>query len=199
MGRSSIAASLLKGSAAKRVSIAQLVAEQDVGLVQHTGTPSPIFTKSRPAIKTSATPSSTSLNNSRAPAGKVVRPGRKVLASGGRGVSPATGPRSAGVGVSGGSQGGMRSRSRLQIINRSAQRTPSGSRVPSNMVAKGSSFVSKPRGPNLDEIQEQKEMEWRKKEEKEEESKQRREDLMKKKADEQKNKREARIQRVQEA
>jgi len=197
--RSSIAASLLKVSAAKRVSIAELVAEQEVVLVKNTDTPSPILTKSRPAIKTSATPSSSSLNNSRAPAGKVVRPGRKVLASGGRGVSPATGPRSGGVGVSGGSQGGMRSRSRMQIINRSTQRTPSGSRAPSNMVAKGASFVSKPRGPNLDEIQEQKEMERRKKEEKEAEAKQRREDLIKKKADEQKNKNEARIQRVKEA
>jgi len=197
--RSSIAASLLKVSAAKRVSIAELVAEQEVVLVKNTDTPSPILTKSRPAIKTSATPSSSSLNNSRAPAGKVVRPGRKVLASGGRGVSPATGPRSNGVGLSGGSQGGMRSRSRMQIINRSTQRTPSRSRAPSNMVAKGASFVSKPRGPNLDEIQEQKEMERQKKEEKEAEAKQRREDLMKKKADEQKNKNEARIQRVQEA
>merc|ERR1712096_370228 len=138
-----------KVSAAERMGIAQLVAEQDVVLVQHTDTPSPILTKSRPAMKTSATPSSSSLNNSRAPAGKVVRPGRKVLASGGRG-------RSSGVGLSGGSQGGMRSRSRMQIINRSTQRTPSGSRAPSNMVAKGASFVSKPRGLNLDEIQEQK-------------------------------------------
>jgi len=59
---------------------------------------------------------------------------------------------------------------------------------------------SKPRGgAQLDEIQEQKEIEMKRKEEKEADAKQRREELLKKKADDQREKREARIKRVQDA
>jgi len=93
----------------------------------------------------------------------------------------------------------MRSRSRMDIINRAGQRTPSGARTPTTGGAK-SRDGSKPRGgAQLDEIQEQREMEMKKKEEKEAEAKHRREELLKKKADDQREKREARIKRVQDA
>eukprot|EP00092_Neocalanus_flemingeri_P041994 GFUD01045743.1.p1 GENE.GFUD01045743.1~~GFUD01045743.1.p1 ORF type:complete len:904 (+),score=258.44 GFUD01045743.1:115-2712(+) len=204
--RSSIAASLLKVSAAKRTSIAELLVSQEVVLIKPAtqsvlDTPSPILPKSGAVAKTSATPSSSSLNNSRAPAGKVVRPNRKVYASGGRGLSPAVGLRSAGVGVSGGSQGGVKSKSRMGIIQRSGQKSSTVARTPSNMVGRGgvASFITKPKGNTSDDIRQQKEMERVRKEEKEEEAKQRRDELIKKKADEQKDKREARIKRVQEA
>eukprot|EP00092_Neocalanus_flemingeri_P041094 GFUD01044752.1.p1 GENE.GFUD01044752.1~~GFUD01044752.1.p1 ORF type:complete len:921 (+),score=222.50 GFUD01044752.1:133-2895(+) len=205
--QSSIAASLMKVSAAKRTSIAELLVSQEVVLVKPaTGsvldTPSPILTKDKTSgLKTSATPSSSSMNNSRAPTGKVVRPNRKVYASGGRGISPAVGPRSAGVGVSGGSQGGVKSKSRMGIIQRSGQKSSTVARTPSNMVGRGgvTSFITKPKGNTSDDIRQQKEMELVRKEEKEEEAKKRRDELLKKKADDQKDKREARIKRVQEA
>eukprot|EP00092_Neocalanus_flemingeri_P028413 GFUD01030851.1.p1 GENE.GFUD01030851.1~~GFUD01030851.1.p1 ORF type:complete len:1023 (+),score=284.53 GFUD01030851.1:60-3128(+) len=204
--RSSIAASLLKVSAAKRTSIAELLVSQEVVLIKAAiesvlDTPSPILPKSGAVAKTSATPSSNSLNNSRAHAGRVVRPNRKVDASGGRGVSPAVGLRSAGVGVSGGSQGGMKSKSRMGIIQRSGQKTSTVARTPSNMVGRGgvASFIAKPKGNTLDDIRQQKEMERVRKEEKEEEAKQRKDELLKKKAEDQKDKREARIKRVHEA
>eukprot|EP00092_Neocalanus_flemingeri_P016899 GFUD01018278.1.p1 GENE.GFUD01018278.1~~GFUD01018278.1.p1 ORF type:complete len:922 (-),score=266.55 GFUD01018278.1:110-2758(-) len=206
--RSSIAASLLKVSAAKRTSIAELLVSQEVVLLKPAtqsvlDTPSPILSKSKSGAvaKTSATPSSSSLNNSRAPAGKVVRPNRKVFASGGRGISPAVGLRSGGVGVSGGSQGGVKSKSRMGIIQRSGQKSSTVARTPSNMVGRGgvTSFISKPKGNALDDVRQQKEMELVRKEEKEEEAKKRRDELLKKKADDQKGKREARIKRVQEA
>eukprot|EP00092_Neocalanus_flemingeri_P031247 GFUD01033940.1.p1 GENE.GFUD01033940.1~~GFUD01033940.1.p1 ORF type:complete len:1019 (-),score=263.31 GFUD01033940.1:103-3159(-) len=206
--RSSIAASLLKVSAAKRTSIAELLVSQEVVLLKPAtesvlDTPSPILPKSKSGAvaKTSATPSSSSLNNSRAPAGKVVRPNRKVYASGGRGISPAVGPMSGGVGVSGGSQGGVKSKSRMGIIQRSGQKSSTVARTPSNMVGRGgvTSFISKPKGNALDDVRQQKEIELVRKEEKEEEAKKRREELLKKKADDQKDKRETRIKRVQEA
>eukprot|EP00092_Neocalanus_flemingeri_P024242 GFUD01026291.1.p1 GENE.GFUD01026291.1~~GFUD01026291.1.p1 ORF type:complete len:926 (-),score=242.61 GFUD01026291.1:6-2783(-) len=206
--RSSIAASLLKVSAAKRTSIAELLVSQEVVLLKPATqsvleTPSPILSKSKSGAvaKSSATPSGSSLNNSRAPAGKVVRPNRKVYASGGRGFSPAVGLRSAGVGVSGGSQGGVKSKSRMGIIQRSGQKSSTVARTPSNMVGRGgvASFIIKPKGNTLDDFRQQKEMERVRIEEKEEEAKQRRDELLKKKADEQKDKREARIKRVQEA
>eukprot|EP00092_Neocalanus_flemingeri_P072444 GFUD01089184.1.p1 GENE.GFUD01089184.1~~GFUD01089184.1.p1 ORF type:complete len:1067 (-),score=272.61 GFUD01089184.1:119-3319(-) len=204
--RSSIAASLLKVSAAKRTSIAELLVSQEVVILKPAtqsvlDTPSPILPKSGAVAKTSATPSSNSLNNSRVHTGKVVRPNRKVFASGGRGISPAVGPRSDGVGVSGGSQGGVKSKSRMGIIQRSGQKSSTVARTPSNMVGRGgvTSFISKPKGNALDDVRQQKEMELVRKEEKEEEAKKRRDELLKKKADDQKDKREARIKRVQEA
>eukprot|EP00092_Neocalanus_flemingeri_P020936 GFUD01022683.1.p1 GENE.GFUD01022683.1~~GFUD01022683.1.p1 ORF type:complete len:623 (-),score=174.48 GFUD01022683.1:106-1704(-) len=206
--RSSIAASLLKVSAAKRTSIAELLVSQEVVLLKPAtqsvlDTPSPILSKSKSGAvaKTSATPSSNSLNNSRVHTGKVVRPNRKVFASGGRGFSPAVGLMSGGVGVSGGSQGGVKSKSRMGIIQRSGQKSSTVARTPSNMVGRGgvTSFISKPKGNALDDVRQQKEIELVRKEEKEEEAKKRREELLKKKADDQKDKRETRIKRVQEA
>eukprot|EP00092_Neocalanus_flemingeri_P000632 GFUD01000674.1.p1 GENE.GFUD01000674.1~~GFUD01000674.1.p1 ORF type:complete len:1044 (+),score=277.94 GFUD01000674.1:455-3133(+) len=204
----SIAASLLKVSAAKRTSIAELLVSQEVVLLKPAtqsvlDTPSPILSKSKSGAvaKTSATPSSNSLNNSRVHTGKVVRPNRKVFASGGRGISPAVGPRSGGVGVSGGSQGGVKSKSRMGIIQRSGQKSSTVARTPSNMVGRGgvTSFITKPKGNTIDDMRQKKEMERVRKEEKEEEAKKRREELLKKKAEDQKDKRETRIKRVQEA
>eukprot|EP00092_Neocalanus_flemingeri_P010983 GFUD01011826.1.p1 GENE.GFUD01011826.1~~GFUD01011826.1.p1 ORF type:complete len:569 (-),score=171.72 GFUD01011826.1:29-1615(-) len=204
--QTSIAASFMKVSAAKRTSIAELLVSQEVVLLKPAtesvlDTPSPILPKSGAVAKTSATPSSNSLNNSRVHTGKVVRPNRKVFASGGRGISPAVGLRSGGVGVSGGSEGGVKSKSRMGIIQRSGQKSSTVARTPSNMVGRGgvTSFISKPKGNALDDVRQQKEMELVRKEEKEEEAKQRRDELLRKKADDQKDKREARIKRVQEA
>jgi len=187
--RSSIADSLSRASAARNLSINEVLIEQEVNLV-----------KKGPNIKKSPGLSNTStLNNSRAPAGKVVRPGRKVFASGGRGVSPATGPRSGSN--TGSSSNLMRSRSRLDIIERNGKTTPSKANTPNNMVRGGlSSFLpAKPKGPTLQEIQEQKDEERRVKEQREVDAKQRRDDQMKNKMEEQRLKREERIKRVQEA
>ena len=155
--RSSIRDSLAKASAARNLSVADILEEQEVNTV------------SKPAKKIKKSPgleTSTCLNNSRAPAGKIVRPGRKVLASGGRGVSPG-GPRSGSVT---GSSNLMRSRSRLDIIERAGRTTPSKPNTPGNL-AKGGMSVEK----------------------------QRRDEGLKNKMDEQRLKREERIRRVQEA
>eukprot|EP00092_Neocalanus_flemingeri_P037642 GFUD01040979.1.p1 GENE.GFUD01040979.1~~GFUD01040979.1.p1 ORF type:complete len:965 (+),score=307.98 GFUD01040979.1:49-2895(+) len=194
--RSSIADSLSRVSAARNLSVNDVLTEQEVNIVNPA-------TKKGPTIKKNYSPvaatSSSNLNNSRAPAGKVVRPGRKVFASGGRGVSPATGPRSGSN--TGSSSNLMRSRSRLDIIERNGRITPSKGNAPNNLVKNGiTSFLpSKPKGPTLEEIQEQKDDERKMKEQREIEAKQRREDQMKNKMEEQKNKREERIRRVQEA
>jgi len=187
--RSSIANSLARVSAARNLSVNDVIAEQEVQVVKK----GPTIKKSPGVTNTSA------LNNSRAPAGKVVRPGRKVFASGGRGVSPATGPRSGSN--TGSSSNLMRSRSRLDIIERNGKTTPSKANTPNNLVRGGlTSFLpSKPKGPTLDEIQEQKDSERRMKEQREVEAKQRRDEQMKNKAEEQRLKREERIRRVQEA
>merc|ERR1712223_9055 len=146
-----------------------------------------------PTIRKSPSSAAPSLNTSRAPAGKVVRPMRKVLASGGRTVNT---PSSASSHSGSSSAKLMKSRSRLDIPG---ARKEGG---PSNMISKGgiTSFLpAKPKQPTLAEIQEQKLEEIRKKEEKELEAKARREEMMKAKAEEQKSKREERIRRVQEA
>merc|ERR1712042_351985 len=167
--KSSAAESLRKVSAARNISVHEAVSEvlADHGVVDH---------------------NKSTLNCSRAPAAKIVRPSRKVFASGGRGVSPATDPRSGNLT---GSSHLMKSRSRLNISGKVT--------TPSNMV-RGSSFLpAKSKGPTLKEIQDQKDEERRLKEQREVEAKQRREEQMKSKAEEQRLKREERIKRVQEA
>jgi len=164
--------------------MAEVLAEQEVTVT------SPKEFRKGPAIRKSpGTGAAAALNNSRAPAGKVVRPMRKVLTSGGRGMNtPSSGSNSASL---------SRSRSRLNLSGKRE-----GGAGPSNLVAKTgvTSFLpSKPKGPTLEEIQEQKEDERKRKEEKEEEAKSRREEMIKQKADQQREKREERIRRVQEA
>ena len=187
--RSSIADSLARVSAARNLSVNKIILEQEVNVVKK----GPTIKKSPEVTNTSA------LNNSRAPSGKVVRPGRKVFASGGRGVSPATGPRSGSN--TGSSSNLIRSRSRLDIIERNGKTTPSKANTPNNIVRGGltSFLTSKPKGSTLQEIQEQKDEERRMKDQREVEAKQRRDDQMKNKAEEQRLKREERIRRVQEA
>merc|ERR1712223_147196 len=154
-----------------------------------------------PTIRKSPSSAAPSHNTSRAPAGKVVRPMRKVLASGGRVANnvSASGGRAINTPSSASSHSGsssaklMKSRSRLDIPG---ARKEGG---PSNMISKGgiTSFLpAKPKQPTLAEIQEQKLEEIRKKEEKELEAKARREEMLKAKAEEQKTKREERIRRV---
>merc|ERR1711915_398959 len=182
--KSSIAESLRKVSAARNLSVQEAVSEvlADHDVVDHVKMPS-------------SDPNKSALNTSRAPTGKIVRPGRKVFASGGRGVSPAFGPRSGNL--TGSSSHLMKSRSRLNISGKIT--TPNKATTPSNMT-RGSSFLpAKPKGPTLKEIQEKKEEERRIKEQREVEVKQRREEQMKNKAEEQRLKREERIKRVQEA
>ena len=141
------------------------------------------------------------LNNSRAPTGKVIKAGGKkvaasggrVAASGGRGVTPQSG------GSSTGSSSLVRSRSRMDIIQRAGKTTPSGN-GPSNLRVGATSFLAqKPKGPTLEEIQAKKEEERRQKQEREAAAKQRREEQMKNKTEEAKRQREERIQRVKEA
>merc|ERR1712240_499862 len=189
--KSSIQVSLEKVSAAHKLSVNAVIAEQEPNIV-----------KKRPVIRKSPGVSSntSNLNNSRAPAGKVVRPGRKVLASGGRGLTPSSGPRSGSH--TGSSSNLMKCRSRLDIVQKNNKITPSKSNTPSNMVRGGgiTTFLpSKPKGPTIQEIQEQKDEERKLKEQREAEAKQRREEQMKNKMEEQRLKREERIKRVQEA
>jgi len=189
--KSSLGETLKRVSAARGVPVAEILAEQGAAASPAEGRRGPVIRRSPGAEKVQ-------LNNSRAPAGKVVRPMRKVLASGGRGMpTPGSGSSSySGSGNSGSSSAKlMKSRSRLDLgAKRDGQ--------PSNLVGKTgqTSFLpAKPKGPTLAEIQEQKEEEMKKKAEKEVETKARREELLKKKADEQREKREERIRRVQEA
>jgi len=189
--KSSIQVSLEKVSAARKLSVNAVIAEQEPNIVRK----GPVIRKS-PGVSSNTS----NLNNSRAPAGKVVRPGRKVLASGGRGLTPSSGPRSGNH--TGSSSKLMKSRSRLDIIQKNNKITPSKSNTPSNMVRGGgiTTFLpSKPKGPSMQEIQEQKDEERKLKEQREAEAKQRREEQMKNKMEEQRLKREERIKRVQEA
>jgi len=189
--KSSIQVSLEKVSAARKLSVNAVIAEQEPNIVRK----GPVIRKS-PGVSSNTS----NLNNSRAPAGKVVRPGRKVLASGGRGLTPSSGPRSGSH--TGSSSNLMKSRSRLDIIQKNNKITPSKSNTPSNMVRGGgiTTFLpSKPKGPTMQEIQEQKDEERKLKEQREAEAKQRREEQMKNKMEEQRLKREERIKRVQEA
>jgi len=183
--RSSLGDRLKRVSLARGVSLAELVSEQEVVV---TSPP-----RKGPTIRKSPSSAAPSMNTSRAPAGKVVRPMRKVLASGGRVANtPSSGSSHSGSS----STKLMKSRSRLDIPGARKEG------VPTNMVGKGgiTSFLpAKPKQPTLAEIQEQKLEEIRKKEEKELEAKARREEIMKAKAEEQKSKREERIRRVQEA
>merc|ERR1712013_310770 len=174
--RSSLGDRLKRVSTARDVTVAELVSEQEVVI---TSPP-----RRGPTIRKSPSSAAPSHNTSRAPAGKVVRPMRKVLASGGRVVNT---PSSASSHSGSSSAKLMKSRSRLDIPG---ARKEGG---PSNMISKGgiTSFLpAKPKQPTLAEIQEQKLEEIRKKEEKELEAKARREEMMKAKAEEQKTKRE---------
>merc|ERR1712142_1365345 len=189
--KSSIQVSLEKVSAARKLSVNAVIAEQEPNIVKK----GPVIRKS-PGVSSNTS----NLNNSRAPAGKVVRPGRKVLASGGRGLTSSSGPRSGSH--TGSSSNLMKSRSRLDTIQKNNKITPSKSNTPSNMVRGGgiTTFLpSKPKGPTMQEIQEQKDEERKLKEQREAEAKQRREEQMKNKMEEQRLKREERIKRVQEA
>jgi len=191
--KSSIAKSLGKVSAKRNIDVVECLKEQEVVMV----------TVGALSESTNKSPDGTrvSLSNNRAPTGKIVKAKSKVLASGGRHIRT---PGSVGL-KSGGSSSSsmMRSRSRLNLGNRS-QTTPNKSQTtPNNMIGKTkgvTSFVQgKPKGPTLEEIHEQKNDERRRKEEKEVEAKSRREEMLKKKADEEREKREARIKRVQES
>ena len=183
--KSSIARSLKKVSAARNVPVSTILSESSVEIVAPH--------KKGPVIRKSPPKPKENLNNSRAPAGKIVKPGRKVGASGGRGVSPATGPRSGT-----GSSSLMKSRSRMELIQKAGRTTPSGKLA--NLVTGVSSFVpQKPKGPTLEEIQSKKEEERKQKEQREVEARQRREEQLKSKAEEAKRLREERIKRVQEA
>merc|ERR1712240_252765 len=119
MGRkkSSIQLSLQKVSAARKISVGEVLAEQEINIVR----------KSPEVSSNVFTPS-----NARAPAGKVVRPGRKMLASGGRGVTPSSGLK--GGSHTGSSASLMKSRSRLDIMKMNGKVTPSKVNAP-NMAS----------------------------------------------------------------
>jgi len=203
--RSSIASSLLKVSAARRQSVVEVLETQDVSLVILGTTDSPA--RKGPVIRKSGGTAKEAVNSSRAPAGKVVKPMRVVckgvtpvirgMTPGSRGVTPGSnGVGSSRVTPGSGSLQGGRVRSRLGIMEKATKGTPG------NMVARGgvTSFLpAKPKGPTLEEIQEQKEEERRRKEEKAADALKKKDELMKKKMDEQREKREERIRRVQEA
>jgi len=202
--KSSITSSLMKVSAARRQSVVELLETQEVSLVRGNPVESP--TKKGPVIRKSPGTSRDVVNTSRAPAGKVVKPMRgtskgvtpviRGMTPGSRGVTPGGSSRM--TPGSAGSHNGGRVRSRLGIMEKNNKATPG----PGNMVARGgvTSFLpQKPKGPTLDEIQEQKEDERKRKEEKAAEALKKKEEQMKKKIDEQREKREERIRRVQEA
>ena len=183
--RSSIARNLRKVSAARNVPVSTILSEASVEVIEPPKK-GPIIRKSPPKPKEN-------LNNSRAPTGKIVKPGRKVAASGGRGVSPATGPRSGT-----GSSSLMKSRSRMELIQKAGRTTPSGKGP--NLVTGVTSLVpQKPKGPTIEEIQAKKEEERKQKEQREIEARKRREEQLKSKAEEAKRQREERIRRVQDA
>ena len=191
--KSSIANSLRKVSAARKMTVSQVVQEQEVNVVSPP--------KRGPVIRKSPAKTKVNLNNSRAPAGKVVKAGKKVLASGGRGITP-------GSGSSTGSNSLMKSRSRMNIIEKAGRTTPieKGGRTtpqghgPANLKTGVSSFLPpKQKGPTLEEIQDKKEEERKMKEQREVEARVRREEQMKQKADELKRQREERMKRVKEA
>jgi len=189
--KSSIANSLRKVSAARKMTVTQVVEEQDVNVVSPPRK-GPVIRKS-PGNKAKA-----NLNNSRAPAGKVVKPGKKVA------PSPVTGPKSGGHT---GSNSTNKSKSRMDIIERAGRTTPlnNGRTTPNgngpvNLRTGLSSFLpQKPKGPTLEEMQEKKEEERKQKEQRELEARQRREEQLKSKAEEAKRVREERIRKVKEA
>merc|ERR1712240_870872 len=162
MGRkkSSIQLSLQKVSAARKISVGEVLAEQEINIVR----------KSPEVSSNVFTPS-----NARAPAGKVVRPGRTLLASGGRGVTPSSG-------LKGGSHAGssaslMKSRSRLDIMKMNGKVTPSKVNTPNNMASEQRRLM----------------------EQRAVAAKQRRDEQAKKKLEDQRLKREDKIRRVQES
>lgn len=200
--KSSIANSLRKVSAARKMTVSQVLEEQEVNVVSPP--------KKGPVIRKSPAKNKVNLNNSRAPPGKVVKAGKKVLASGGRGITP-------GSGSSTGSNSLMKSRSRMNIIEKAGRTTPiekagrttpiekAGRTTPlgsgpTNLRTGVTSFLpQKPKGPTLEEIQDKKEEERRMKEQREVEARLRREEQMKQKADDLKRQREERMKRVKEA
>ena len=135
--RSSVGHSLKKASAARNLPISEVLLEQEVIIKK-----GPTIKKSPNILNTSTS----ALNSSRAPAGKIVKPGRNVFASGGRGVSPATGPRS---GSNTGSSSLVRSRSRLAIIERNGKTTPSKPNTPSKATTPSKQLDAKQRRDNL--------------------------------------------------
>ena len=200
--KSSIASSLRKVSAARKMTVSQVVEEQEVNVVS----------PPRKGLEARKSPAKTkvNLNNSRAPAGKIVKAGKKVMASGGRGITP-------GSGSSTGSNSLMKSRSRMNIIEKAgrvtplekagrttpiekARRTTPQGQGPVNLRTGVTSFLpQKPKGPTLEEIQDKKGEERRMKEQREAEARLRKEEQMKQKADELKRQREERMKRVREA
>ena len=200
--KSSIASSLRKVSAARKMTVSQVVEEQEVNVVS----------PPRKGLEARKSPAKTkvNLNNSRAPAGKIVKAGKKVMASGGRGITP-------GSGSSTGSNSLMKSRSRMNIIEKAGRVTPlekagrttpiekAGRTTPQgqgpvNLRTGVTSFLpQKPKGPTLEEIQDKKGEERRMKEQREAEARLRKEEQMKQKADELKRQREERMKRVREA
>ena len=133
------------------MTVSQVVDEQEVNEVSPP--------RKGPVIRKSPGKAKTNLNNSRAPAGKVVKAGKKVLASGGRGITP-------GSGSSTGSNSLMKSWSRMNIIEKAgrtmpiekAGRTTPLGNGPTNLRTGVTSFLpQKPKGPTLEVIQEMKE------------------------------------------
>ena len=200
--KSSIASSLRKVSAARKMTVSQVVEEQEVNVVS----------PPRKGLEARKSPAKTkvNLNNSRAPAGKIVKAGKKVMASGGRGITPGSGSGT-------GSNSLMKSRSRMNIIEKAGRVTPlekagrttpiekAGRTTPQgqgpvNLRTGVTSFLpQKPKGPTLEEIQDKKGEERRMKEQREAEARLRKEEQMKQKADELKRQREERMKRVREA
>ena len=135
--RSSVGHSLKKASAARNLPISEVLLEQEVVIKK-----GPTIKKTPNILNTSTS----ALNSSRAPAGKIVKPGRNVFASGGRGVSPATGPRS---GSNTGSSSLVRSRSRLAIIERNGKTTPSKPNTPSKATTPSKQIDAKQRRDDL--------------------------------------------------
>ena len=90
-------------SAARKMTVSQVVEEQEVNVVSPP--------RKGPVIRKSPGKAKTNLN------GKVVKAGKKVLASGGRGITP-------GSGSSTGSSSLMKSRSRMNIIEKAGRTTP---------------------------------------------------------------------------
>jgi len=158
--KSSIQLSLQKVSAARKISVGEVLAEQEINIVR----------KSPEVSSNVFTPS-----NARAPAGKVVRPGRKMLASGGRGVTPSSGLK--GGSHTGSSASLMKSRSRLDIMKMNGKVTPSKVNTPNNMASEQRRLM----------------------EQRAVAAKQRRDEQAKKKLEDQRLKREDKIRRVQES
>jgi hypothetical protein len=187
-----VAHNLLKVSAARRVSVVQVLEEQHAVLVaqqQPPGGSPEAGASSPPALERS-------LAAKRVKPNQIFRP-NKVHDSRARGVSPAFGSGKSGMGS--GSATHNKFKSRIDMLAKSVGGA-GGNMIKDTGVPGLKSFLpGKPKVPTMEEIQEMKEEERRKKEEREEEARKRRDELIKKKADEQREKREERIRRVQEA